>query len=76
MVIRDDKQTSILSGWIRLNKFQRYRSLLCEKFFSGFFFFCQKKEGPVCAPLKTPHRKQIKWVIDFIEICSVFDMGE
>ena len=44
--------------------------------FSGFFFFCQKKEGPVCAPLKTPHRKQIKWVIDFIEICSVFDMGE
>ena len=44
--------------------------------FFRFFFFCQKKEGPVCAPLKTPHRKQIKWVIDFIEICSVFDMGE
>ena len=56
MVIRGDKQTSLLSGWIRLNKFQRYRkgSLLCDKFFSGFFFFLLEKEGPVCAPLKTP----------------------
>ena len=80
MVIRGDKQTSLLSGWIRLNKFQRYRkgSLLCDKFFSGFFFFflLEKGRASMCPLKDPPNRKQIKWVIDPIEICSVFDMGE